>query len=580
MEKIFEIDGIKYTFSFEEDVDIELSIERGSEQLDFLRLGFDFKKSVIPKKIALSYELPAVDMYYMWDPMSRVRNLGIRWGKTRTPSRLASGMPIKQLISKSGKNRYLVAISDVKSPICIGMGASERRGVEQVEIEFFTDITGPFDKYEAVLRTDHRDIAFDEALKDARLWYGTLGYEASSSPDEAKEPMYSTWYSLWQSMTAAEVLRECRHAVKLGMKTVIIDDGWQKAVPGRIYEFVGDWVPERRRFGDLEKLIPKLHAMGLKVMLWFSVAYIGYKAKNHKRFEGKYLGENPGGHYSVLDPRYKEVRDFLIETYVDAVKRYDLDGLKLDFIDRFVSNGKIEEGMDFSSVEDATERLLCDVSAALGKIKPNMLIEFRQPYFGPVISSYGNMIRVWDCPLDSVQNKNATLDLRLTSSSCAVHSDMIYWSRKDTSESVAMQLWGTMFSVPQISNVYAETTPEQRAVLKNYLAFWAAHRDTLMDGRLSLSLVENGYGYASASTESEKISMASAEAYFDATEPYEENYAVNLTGREKMIVRAERGSFLEIFDCRGKRVGPKRRIRSDLFELQVPVCGVIKISRK
>ena len=578
MTKIFEIGGIEYVFETQGNVEIDFYLDKKEDNISYFKVAFDFKESVVPEKISVSYKLPASDMYNMWDPMSRVRNLGIRWAKTQTPSRLASGMPIKQFISKSGKNKYLIAISDVKSPLCIAAGVSERNGTMDVQIDFFTTITGPFCRYEATIRIDERNILFDDAIQEAREWYGELGYRASVAPKLAKEPMYSTWYSLWQSMTAQEVLRECRQAVKLGMKTVIIDDGWQKAVPGRIYEFVGDWVPEKHRFGDLEKLTPKLHEMGLNVMLWFSVPFIGYKAKNHKRFEGKYLVDNPAGHYSVLDPRYKEVREFTVKTYVDAVKKYDLDGLKLDFIDRFCSNGKVEEGMDFVSVEDATEQLLKEITAALNEIKPNMLIEFRQPYFGPVISSYGNMIRVWDCPLDSVMNKNASIDLRLTSSSCAVHADMMYWSKHDTPENVAVQLYGTMFSVPQISNIYTETTPEQREVLKNYLSFWSAHSDTLMNGKFNVKLEGYGYGYAVARGENEKIALAISNPYLDATEGHGESYLVNATSSESVILKAKKNSFVEAFDCRGKRIGGKKKVKSELSEIFVPLGGMLKVS--
>ena len=576
MTKIFKIGGIEYAFATDVNVDVDFYLYKKEDNISYFKVAFDFGESVIPEKISLCYKIPAIDMYNMWDPMNRVRNLGIRWGKTQTPSRLASGMPIKQLISKSGKNRYLISLSDVKSPLCISAGASERGGTIDIQIDFFTTITGPFDKYEATLRIDERDILFDDAIQQTRDWYSEIGYRASCAPALAKEPMYSTWYSLWQSMTAQEVLRECKQAVKLGMKTVIIDDGWQKAVPGRIYEFVGDWVPEKHRFGDLEKLTPKLHAMGLNVMLWFSVPYVGEKAKNHKRFEGKYLDNNPAGHYSILDPRYKEVRDFIIETYVDAVKKYDLDGLKLDFIDRFSSNGKIEDGMDFVSVEEATEQLLKDITDALNAIKPNMLIEFRQPYFGPVISSYGNMIRVWDCPLDSVVNKNATIDLRLTSASCAVHADMMYWHKDDTPENVAIQLWGTMFSVPQISNIYSETTPEQREVLKNYLSFWSAHSDTIMNGKLNVKLEGYGYGYATAKGENEKVSLAISNAYLDARDM--DSYLVNITNSETVILKAQKNSSVEVFDCRGKRVGGKRKVKSELSEVFVPLGGMLKVS--
>ena len=213
MKKIFEIDGRAYTLESEADFGAEFYLDKKEGAISYFKLKLDFGEIVIPKTVSLSYKMPAVDIYGMWDPMSRTRNFG--WLKVPTHSRLAGGMPIKQLFSKSGKNRYLVAISDVKSPLCISMGANERGGTVTVQIEFFTNVTGPFDRYEAALRIDERDILFDDAIQEARLWYDSLGYRASNAPELAKEPMYSTWYSLWQSMTAQEVLRECRQAVHL-----------------------------------------------------------------------------------------------------------------------------------------------------------------------------------------------------------------------------------------------------------------------------------------------------------------------------------------------------------------------------
>ena len=145
MQKIFEIDKIKYTFEAQENMDIDFFLDKKEGDISYFKVAFDFGKRVVPEKISLSYRLPAVDVYNMWDPMTRVHYLG--FGKIPTHSRLSGGMPIKQLISKSGKNRYLMTVSDVKSPVCISFGASERNGMMNFQIEFFTGITGPFEKY-------------------------------------------------------------------------------------------------------------------------------------------------------------------------------------------------------------------------------------------------------------------------------------------------------------------------------------------------------------------------------------------------------------------------------------------------
>ena len=112
-----------------------------------------------------------------------------------------------------------------------------------------------------------------------------------------------------------------------------------------------------------------------------------------------YATTHAGGAY-VLDPRYKKVRDFLVNTYVNTVKEYDLDGLKLDFIDEFDMRQADEKARayddkrDTQSLVDAVDMLMTDVRNALSAIKSDILIEFRQNYVGPMIRKYGNMFRV------------------------------------------------------------------------------------------------------------------------------------------------------------------------------------------
>ena len=51
------------------------------------------------------------------------------------------------------------------------------------------------------------------------------------------------------------------------------------------------------------------------------------------------------------------------DTYVSAIKNYDLDGLKLDLLDRIQKPDQdtIQPGMDFECVQEATDRMMIDV---------------------------------------------------------------------------------------------------------------------------------------------------------------------------------------------------------------------------
>ena len=209
------------------------------------------------------------------------------------------------------------------------------------------------------------------------------------------------------------------------MKTMILDDGWQKVDSRTFYSATGDWMPVTNRFPNMKAHVAAVHKAGLKYMLWLAVPFMGDEAKNYPKFKGMMLR---GGDTGVLDPRFPEVREYLISTYERVVGEWDFDGVKLDFIDNFVlpkNDPALKDnyaGRDYRSLPDAVNRLMKDVLARLKKIKPDVLVEFRQHYMGTAILQYGNMMRCADCPADPTANRKRVCDLRLTSGGIAVHS--------------------------------------------------------------------------------------------------------------------------------------------------------------
>lgn len=572
-----EVMDTNYVFEYSEDAKLkEVSMEFICDVhgVKTYRVWFEWTEKVIPSPIKITYQIDCIDCYSLWDCLNKSRHINAYWEKNKTSSRLANGIPIKEVISKQGLNKHLVAVSDAKNPLSISMGGNQDLNTVETEIVFFTATVSPINSYEAYVRIDTREIAYEQAIRNARDWYDSFGYKPPYVPADAKQPIYSTWYSYRQNIFAKQLLKECKYAVKDGMKVIIVDDGWQTDNETHDYEFVGDWKPSRKKFYDMKAFVDKVHGLGMKVMLWFCVPLVGFHSKVYKRFKGKYLYDMKHLKCSVIDPRYKEVRDWLIGIYTSAVKDWGLDGLKLDFIDCFYSNGKVEEGMDFVSVEDATERLLADINSALKEINPEILIEFRQAYVGPVITAYGNMIRVTDCPNDQFSNKKNGMDLRLTSSSCAVHSDMIRWNLFDSPESVAVQLFSSLFLIPQISVVYEELPDIHRNVLKNFMSFWTEHKDTLINGKLSAPNPELLYTSITAEKGDERISVLYTDSIAEVTA--KRNYFVNLSQVSELVVKAKRDKyFVEVFDCTGGRVSRKARIKSDFTSVYVPMGGMI-----
>ena len=531
-------------------------------------------KPIAPEKISIEWWEPTTETFCYWGPnIGTLRHLAPSWGPRITSSRLASGAPVHCLISANDKNRMTIAVSDAATPLDISTGTVEHAAMTECRVSFFTLPCAPIEEYEATVRIDRRKIHFCDALRDVSKWWETeCGIKPMKVPELAKQPMNSLWYSYHQDLVREKIVDECKLSVPYGMKTVIIDDGWQTADKGG-YSHCGDWKP--LGLPDIKQSVAEVHEAGMKVILWYSVPFVGIYSENYERFRDMTLYPLFNDTTYALDPRYKEVRDYLINIYVEALKEFDLDGMKLDFIDSFCHSDKSllpDDRRDFVSLDDAVDALMTETMEALVAIKPDVMIEFRQSYIGPAIRKFGNMLRVGDCPCDPMSNRRAIIDLRLISGDTAVHSDMLMWNYTDTPESVSLQLAGVLFGVPQISVRLKEVPEEQKAVLAYYLNFWMENRDILLDGALYASAPGTMYSCAYSVKDGKAI-------YVNYENPvvkgdFKEVTAVNCGPERELVFDGFAGKGYRIVNCKGEKVCSGSLIL-DLEKLSVPSGGMV-----
>jgi alpha-galactosidase len=229
----------------------------------------------------------------------------------------------------------------------------------------------------------------------------------------------------------------------------------------------------------MKSFVDSIHAIGMKFMLWYSLPFVGSESAAYKQFAGKFINDDKNQGRAILDPRYPEVRRYLIDTYVSAMNEWGLDGFKLDFVDNFKNYNNTPEynkEMDYWNVFEASDRLMSDISKALTSENSEVLIEFRQQYIGPLMRKYGNMFRASDCPYSINENRMHIADIRLLAGTTATHADMLMWHPEEDVEVAALQLLNVMFSVPQISIRMSNYPPSHNAMLKFWLAFWNLHK--------------------------------------------------------------------------------------------------------
>lgn len=560
---------------------VTVTNEREEDGIIYADVNLNLEKEAIPESFKVLFSIPSADCYSVWSPSLRYeRFLNPNWRKQKTASRLASWMPIHQVVSHRSKNKITIAVSDAKTPITIGTGASEENADIDCEIEFFTVKVAPLKNYTATIRIDLRDIPYYDCIYDVVNWWEkTCGYTPAYVPDSAKMPMNSLWYSYHQALDVEDILKECALSKPLGMDTVIIDDGWQTSDSNRGYAYCGDWEVAKTKVPDMAEFVEKIHNTGMKVMLWYSVPFVGVKSKNFEKFKDYLLDETgKAGSYYCLDPRYKIVRDFLIDIYKNAVKDWNLDGLKLDFIDNFALRGKsleYDERRDYQSLEDAIDVLMTDITNELRKINSEILLEFRQSYIGPAIRKYGNMLRVGDCPNDALKNRNDVVNLRLTSGSTAVHSDMLEWHVEDSAESAAMQFVCSIYSVPQISMKIAELPEEHKKMLAFYLDFWRKNREVLIEGKLKAENPESDYSIVSSEKDGKIIYTCHTDTIVKCN-GFNEVTAINASRGDTLLIKGAEGKKYSVVNCLGETLSGGV-IDADIAEITVPLSGMIKL---
>ena len=531
----------------------------------------------VPEQFTVRWKIHGTDCCGVWNAFVRNHTIRPDWGCVDAVSRLASGIPVQQLTTFAGNNKICVSLSDVDIPSKISMGYCEEDASIICEAVFFTLPTNATDSYSAKIRIDMRDIPFyDSIYETASWWENECGYESAFVPESAKLPMDSLWYSFHQNLKHDKILEECRCSKELGMETVIIDDGWQTDNACRGYSYCGDWAVYEGKMGNMVKLVDEIHKIGQKVILWYSVPFVGLYSEKYEEFKDYFLDKSGNEKdFFALDPRYKKVREYLCSVYKKAVTEWKLDGLKLDFIDSFVLKGKsleYDENRDFQSLEDAIHALMAEIKAELTAINSDILIEFRQSYIGPSIRKYGNMLRVGDCPGDILANRSQIVNLRLTSGKTAVHSDMIMWNENDSVENAAMQFANVIFSVPQISMLIKDLPQDHVEMLKFYISFWKEYRNVLLDGKLTAKNPENDYSQACSTLGNTTVVAVYTNNVVDAAN--EITVVVNASGFDSAIVKNAADKKFTVKNCKGETVS-SGTVNNSVEEIPVPQAGII-----
>ncbi len=565
-----------------ENINIELESETGDVSVYRLKVGANH----IHKTISVKWKIDNIGIKGSWTSNGILdKRFRTDWEMPALNSSISNDAPIISLFDNHDNNVVTVATSEIVNLVKIEASLREEDNHFYFHFQFFSEIVLDED-YDLKIIIDKTKENYSHRIQQVADWMISVnGLETMPVPPMAVSPLYSTWYSFHQNLEIAELYEECRIAKELGYGLVIVDDGWQTKDDNRGYDYTGDWSPER--FPDMKNFVARIHELGMSIMLWYSVPFCGKKSNVYQKFRGKFLTED---HYwaPVFDPRFPDVRKYLVDTYAAALKDWKLDGFKLDFIDDFKVYPDTElvnlNGRDTLSVTEGVNKLINEIRDSLKEIKPDVLIEFRQQYINPALRKLGNMFRAFDCPNDSLMNRVRTTDVKLLCGESAVHSDMLTWHKNESVEVAALQFTSILFSVPQVSVRLNQRSAVEIKMIQFFTNYWNENKDVLLKGTFSAFRPLSNYPYLCSETKAKSIYGL----YDDFVLP------VSLDADCIDIINGKMTSAIaidfkglpsewdcEIVDCKGSPVNKSTlTLDNALTQLSCPSNGIIFLRKK
>ncbi len=540
-------------------------------------------KEYTNKQLSVKWKLENIGVKGTWSGNTNLdKRFRTDWELPQIHSSIYHDIPIICLFGYEDENIMIAACADAVNEQKLECGFREEDNHFYFAVHFFIDSIITED-YSTFIYISDKQVPFATAVMDARHWIvETAELALAPIPSLAKKPVYSTWYSFHQDLDEQTLIAECKEAKSFGYDVVIIDDGWQTHDDNRGYDFTGDWEPER--FPVFPELIKKLQDEGMAVMVWFSVPFCGKKSKAYVEFAGKFLTENhPWA--PVFDPRFPDVREYLVNKYIRAIKEWNLEGLKLDFIDDFKVYPETEmdelNGRDTLSVANGVNRLIQEVKESLHAINPEVLIEFRQKYISPPLATLGNMFRAFDCPSDPLMNRVRTTDVKLICGDAAVHSDMLTWSKNEPVHISALQFTSILFSVPQLSVLLKDRSAEEKQMIKFYTSYWIRNAHVLLSQDFIAKGPLSNYTSLEAVADDKRIYGIYEDVGLDVKLDTSEIHIINGKLTERIYMKEPESlqeCQLQVFNCLGEDVTHNYPFNG--IYLTAPANGIVMMTKK
>ncbi|NOX97876.1 MAG: alpha-galactosidase [Nitrospirae bacterium] len=417
----------------------------------------------------------------------------LSWGKSRVMVNGNHGTPFVAFLNHF--NEVNLAVGIIGEPIETSFtisspGRTSKNTLAVFDGRLIFDFERPINGFRMGKTT-----ALQESLyitESSKTWfhalreYGQEYYNLHPPEFEIRENAFNpTWCSWvpWNSddLTADLILRQAEQCKELGIKSLMIDDGWFG--PGCDSEItassLGDYDPDPRKFPDMKGLVKKIKELGIEPIIWTAPLAVSPDAKIKKDVEhllmktdeGLWIGPNM---FHNLCPSSPEARAIILKT---TRKLLDLgfDGIKADLYNNISATPcRGEHAHDCPTVTRGIMRLMKELWEDMKSYRPSALMEIKVNYGNMRSAQYGSMVRGGDSPYDNINNFYNLAYMRAFVP--IVHNDYLSWTIAEEDRDLAILIMKMItLGVPTFS-VDLKTLPEgHRRILKRWLKFYTRH---------------------------------------------------------------------------------------------------------
>ncbi|MFY9152821.1 MAG: hypothetical protein WAO52_12450 [Prolixibacteraceae bacterium] len=537
-----------------------------------------------PPSFHLSVKFPKDKINQIWNSKTWSNN---SFFTLPSYDRAAAGFSIISGLTINDQNQITITCKDAYMAKFVSSNIREENDSIIFNLGFFEDNPplSNLQDYTAEVLVDFRNIHFSKAIYEASTWYLEEEFKKGVvSVDTTNVPVFSTWYPMHRNIPLENITSELDSIKTFNFKSVLVDDGWQALVKMKVDTA---YTYEDTSFKTMNQFKQKCIDMGLPLYLWYSIPFVGGNPVILKKYEGKYIRYRAPRQMYVLDPRYAEVRKYLISTYANFLSVWQFDGYWFDFLKGFYpKEGAVieqDKGRDYVNIGLAVDTLYAEMEARLKIIKPNIFMGQKFPVVGPNLVSYQNFLTGFVGVENSQVVREKMVNNRLLYGKYTPFMEVVAVNPREKVQDIARKIQSVLFGNPYLS-FYTTTLPQDsKQTIRFWLDYWKQNYKVIFDGEFEPMQVSRYYPVLKVSDENKIIYMLFDD--YTVNLPLDFNYTIDvINSRSKEDVhfqfsRSATQYHYEIFNCMG--ISTEKGIvgnKKNSVDFTVPVAGFIRIT--